>query len=75
MVVNQYDVMIEQSEKAPLVFALGLHAYVAGQPFRLHPLRKALQHCLEHRHRDRVWFTRPGDIARHCASLPPGMVP
>ena len=54
------------SEKQPLVFALGLHAYVAGQPFRLHALREALQRCLSHRHADRVWFTRPGEIARHC---------
>ena len=75
MAVNQFDVMIEQSEKEPLVFALGLHAYLAGQPFRLHALRKALQHCLAHPHFDRVWLTRPGEIARHCAALPPGTVP
>lgn len=75
MVVNQFEVMIEQSEKQPLVFALGLHAYVLGQPFRLHVLRKALRHCMSHRGIDRVWFTRPGEIARHCASLPQGTVP
>ena len=75
MVVNQFDVMVEQSERQPLVFALGLHAYVAGQPFRLHALRGALQHCLSHRHGSRVWFTRPGDIVRYCESLPEGIVP
>ena len=75
MIVNQFEVMIEQCEKQPLVFALGLHAYVAGQPFRLHALRKALRHCLSHRHMDRVWLTRPGEIARHCRSLPQGIVP
>ena len=75
MVVNQFEVMVEQSERHPLVFALGLHPYVAGQPYRLHALRKALRHCLSHRHAGRVWLTRPGDIARHCESLQAGIVP
>lgn len=75
MVVNQFEVMVEQSERHPLVFALGLHPYVAGQPFRLRALRKALRHCLSHRHNGRVWRTRPGAIARYCQSLPAGIVP
>ena len=75
MIVNQFDVMIGQCENEPLVFALGLHAYVAGQPYRLHALRNALRHCLSHRHVDRVWFTQPGEIARHCMALPAGIVP
>jgi len=75
MVVNQFEVMVAQSEKQPLVFALGLHAYVVGQPFRLHALRKALRHCLSHRDAGRVWLTRPGEIARYCAGLPQGLVP
>jgi allantoinase len=75
MIVNQFDVMIGQCENEPLVFALGLHAYVAGQPHRLQALRKALRHCLSHRHVDRVWFTQPGDIARHCMQLSAGIVP
>lgn len=75
MVVNQFEVMIDQSEKQPLVFALPLHAYVFGQPFRVHALRKALRHCLSHQHVKRVWFTRPREIARYCASLPEGKLP
>ena len=75
MIVNQFEIMLGQSEKHPLVFALGLHAYVAGQPFRLRAIRKALRHCLAHKHVDRVWITRPGDIARHCMTLPHGVVP
>jgi hypothetical protein len=67
--------MIAQCERQPLVFALGLHAYVAGQPFRLQALRKALRHCLSHRDADRVWLTRPGDIARYCIDLPEGTLP
>lgn len=75
MIVNQFETMLAQSEKQPLVFALGLHAYVAGQPFRLHAIRKALQHCLAHRDAERVWPTHPGAIARHCMQLPAGIVP
>ncbi len=75
MIVNQFEVMLAQSAQAPLVFALGLHAYVAGQPFRLRALRRALQHCLAHKDADRVWFTRPGEIARHCSGLASGVVP
>jgi allantoinase len=48
---------------------------VFGQPFRLRPLRVALKHCLAHPSRDRVWWTRPGDIADFCLTLAPGIVP
>lgn len=75
MVVNQFEVMLEQCERQPLVFALALHPYVAGQPFRLHALRSALRHCLLHPRKSRVWFTRPGEIARYCELLSPGTVP
>jgi hypothetical protein len=75
MIVNQFEVMLAQSEKQSLVFALGLHAYVAGQPFRLRAIRNALKHCLAHKDNERVWFTRPGEIARHCMQLPSGIVP
>jgi len=75
MVVNQFDQMLVQSEQRPLVYALALSPYVCGQPFRLHALRKALAHCVRHAQADRVWFTTPGAIARHCASLPAGVVP
>jgi len=27
------------------------------------------------RHRDELWITTPGEIARYCASLPNGIVP
>ncbi len=75
MVVNQFEVMALQAEREPLVFALGLHPYVVGQPFRLRALRRAPGHCLQHPRMDRVWLTSPGEIARHCVSLPAGTVP
>jgi peptidoglycan/xylan/chitin deacetylase (PgdA/CDA1 family) len=75
MIVDQFDEMIEQCVAQPLVCAIALHPFIVGQPFRLRPLRDALKHCVGHKHRERVWFTLPRDIARHCASLPPGTVP
>jgi peptidoglycan/xylan/chitin deacetylase (PgdA/CDA1 family) len=75
MIVDQFDEMVEQSEAQPLVFALSLHGFIVGQPFRLRPLRQALKHCVEHRLKQRVWFTRAGAIADYCATLPPGTIP
>jgi allantoinase len=75
MVVNQFEVMALQAQHEPLVFALGLHPYVVGQPFRLRALRRALEHCLHHPGMEQVWLTSPGEIARHCAALPEGIVP
>jgi allantoinase len=75
MIVDQFEEMLEQSEKAPLVFALALHGFIVGQPFRLRPLRQAIKHCVGHKGRDRVWFTRAGDIAKYCVGLPKGVVP
>ena len=65
--------MLEQSERHPLVFALALHGFIVGQPFRLRPLRIAIKHILEHR-KD-IWLTTPGEIATYCMSLPKGTVP
>ena len=45
MLVDQFEEMVEQSAKHPLVCNISIHPYVFGYPFRLRPLRKALQHC------------------------------
>lgn len=75
MIVDQFDVMIEQCVHQPLVFALSLHTYIAGQPFRLAALQSALQHILHHPKRDRIWFTRAGDVSDYCYTLPSGVIP
>lgn len=74
MLVDQFDEMVEQCIEAPLVCSIALHPFLVGQPFRIRPLRDALKHCLGHRHKDRVWWTRPGDIADYCYSLPEGLL-
>jgi allantoinase len=74
MIVDQFEEMIKQCVDRPLVFGISLHSFVAGQPFRTRIIRKALAHCLQHPSRDRLWITRPGDIARHCYSMPAGII-
>jgi peptidoglycan/xylan/chitin deacetylase (PgdA/CDA1 family) len=73
MVTDQFDEMLAQSARRPLVCSIVLHSFVAGQPFRLRPLREALRRIRAAG--ERVWLARPGEIADHVASLPPGLVP
>jgi peptidoglycan/xylan/chitin deacetylase (PgdA/CDA1 family) len=74
MIVDQFDTLVVQSEHQPLVCSVVLHPFITGQPFRLGPLQKALEHCRSHPLRDRVWWTTPGRIADHCYGLPPGVI-
>jgi hypothetical protein len=73
MIVDQFDEMLALSAARPLVMGVALHAYLVGQPHRLRHLRRALSHVA--RQSARLWLTTPGAIARHCASLPAGIVP
>lgn len=75
MIVHQFEEMLKQSEKQPLALGIALHTMIVGQPYRLHALREALKHIVNHPQRDKVWFTRPGDIYDHCAALPEGTMP
>ncbi len=73
MIVDQFDEMLAQSERQPLVCPISLHPFIAGRPYRIRQLRRAFEHVL--RHRGRIWLTRPRDIAAHVESLPSGVVP
>ena len=73
MITDQFDEMLAQSERRPLVMSVVLHPFILGQPHRLRPLRDALRHILAHR--DRLWVTRPGELAEYVAGLPSGLVP
>ena len=74
-IIDQFEEMLDQSTKQPLVFSIALHAMIVGQPYRLRALRRALQYIVEHPRRDEVWFARPGDIYSHCENLPEGRMP
>ena len=75
MLVDQFEEMVEQSEKHPLVCNISIHPYVFGYPFRLRPLRTALAHCFANKFMDRVWKCKPEDVADFCYEMQPGIVP
>ena len=75
-IIGQFEELLRQSAKQPLVCGIALHTMIVGQPYRLRMLREALQHIAGHPEKDKVWFTRPSAIYDHCAALPKGtMVP
>ncbi len=67
MIVDQFEEMLRQSQEQPqaLVMGIALHAMIAGQPFRLRHLRRALQHIAT-RH-TQCWLTTAGAIAEQSA--------
>jgi allantoinase len=76
MIVKQFEEMLRQSEKQPLVLGIALHTMIMGQPHRLHVLREAIEHIVNHPdYAKHVWLTRPRDIYAHCLELPEGVVP
>jgi allantoinase len=66
MIIDQFNEMLLQSQEQPLVMGIALHAMIAGQPFRLHHLRRALQHIASRR--DECWLTTAGEVAKAAAS-------
>jgi len=71
--IDQFDEMLQESERRPLVMPIVLHSFIMGQPYRLRQFRRVIEHILKHR--DQIWLTRPGDICTHIESLPAGIVP
>jgi peptidoglycan/xylan/chitin deacetylase (PgdA/CDA1 family) len=60
IVVDQFDVLYEESQASGRVMALGLHPFVVGLPFRHPYLVRALEHILSH---EGVWATTSDEIA------------
>lgn len=75
MAMDQFDFMIKECDRHPLICGFSTHTFVVGQPFRMPYLRRMLEHVVNHPEADKVWFTTPGEIARHVAGLTPGIVP
>jgi hypothetical protein len=69
MIIDQFDEMLEQSARQPLVMGIALHPYIVGQPYRLRHLRRALRHIDAATARGGVWLTTPGAICTHVAGL------
>lgn len=68
MIIDHFTEMLRSSDKYPAVCSISLHHFIMGQPHRLHHLRRAFAYIAEHR--DDIWITTPGEIARYYASLP-----
>ena len=71
--IDQFDEMLEESARRPLVMSLVLHSFILGQPHRLRRYRKVIEHIVKQR--ERIWLTRPGEICRYVETLPAGTVP
>jgi allantoinase len=69
MAIDNFDEMLRQSQKQPLVYGITIHTFIVGQPFRLKQFRRVLEHISKFR--DEIWFTTAGDIAGHFASVVP----
>ena len=67
MIVDAYDVMIEECLERPLVFAIALHPYLVGWPHRFKHLARALRYITS-KHPERVWQTTSGGIAKYYST-------
>lgn len=68
MAIDHVDEHLRSASRFSTVCVISLHSFIIGQPFRLAHLRRVFQHINDHR--NRIWLTRPGEIARYYASLP-----
>jgi len=71
--IDQFDELLHESARRPLVMPITLHTFILGQPYRLRQFRRVVEHILKHR--DEIWLTRAGDICAHIEQLPVGIVP
>ena len=62
MIIDNFDEMLEQAARQPLVMGIALHPYIVGQPYRLRHLRRALAHIAAARDSRQIWMTTPGAI-------------
>jgi hypothetical protein len=65
--VDNFDEMLRQSKRQPLVMGIALHPYLVGQPYRLLHLRRALRHVVKQKG---AWVTTPGKIYDFVSRVP-----
>jgi allantoinase len=68
MIIDQFDQLLEDSREQPVVMSVILHSFIAGQPFRLRAIRRALAHIAARR--EELWLTTPGAIAEFIHARP-----
>jgi putative urate catabolism protein len=65
---DAFDTLYEEGETAPKMLSIGLHCRLAGRPGRIAGLARFLRYATQ---KDRVWFCRRVDIARHWRQTHP----
>ena len=71
LIKDQLAEMLDQTRdptSPALVMGIALHPYIVGQPYRLRPLRHALQAVAAARDAGHVWVATPGAICTHAAT-------
>lgn len=68
MIVDAFDVMLEECRRRPLVMGIALHAYLMGHPHRMKHLKRALDRIAE-RAGEQVWITTAGAINDHFRTI------
>jgi allantoinase len=71
--IGNFDEMLEQSQRQPLVMGIALHSHILGQPYQLREFRRAMRRIVSFS--KRIWLTHPGEICRYIEGLPEGVVP
>ncbi len=70
MIIDAFDVMLEESKTRPLVMGIALHGYLMGHPHRIKHLERALGY-MQDRAADQVWWTTAGAINDHIRQTDP----
>lgn len=64
MIIDAFDVMLEEAKTRPLVMGIALHGYLMGHPHRIKHLERALTY-MKARSGSLVWWTTAGAINDH----------
>ncbi|WP_306142831.1 polysaccharide deacetylase family protein [Roseibium sp. MMSF_3412] len=64
MIIDAFDVMLEEAKTRPLVMGIALHGYLMGHPHRIKHLERALTY-MKANAGDIVWWTTAGAISDH----------
>lgn len=69
MIIDNFEEMLLQANKQPLVMGIALHPYLVGQPYRVRHLRATLERIAKEKEKNKVWFTTPGQICDYVENL------
>ncbi len=61
MIIDAFDVLLEDSVRQPRVMGIALHPYLMGHPHRIKHLERAFRYIID-QGSDRIWVTKAGAI-------------